>query len=54
MPFKKKKALTKKGFDVYTAPEVPTVMMNGGCQYPGMPACCPTGMDGSCQIGVLS
>eukprot|EP01043_Picozoa_sp_COSAG02_P019012 COSAG02_NODE_904_length_16045_cov_3920.854697_11_plen_116_part_00 len=27
--------LTAAGFDVYFAPEVPTIMMNGGCQYPG-------------------
>ncbi len=30
------KILNDKGFDVYTAPEVPTIMINGGCQYPGM------------------
>lgn len=30
------KELTDRGYDVYTAPEVPTIMINGGCQYPGM------------------
>jgi len=30
--------LKKLGYDVYTAPEVPTVMMNGGCLYPGSDA----------------
>eukprot|EP00939_MAST-03C_sp_MAST-3C-sp1_P000833 g833.t1 len=30
------KTLGEKGIDVYTAPEVPTIMLNGGCQYPGM------------------
>ena len=30
--------LKKLNFDVYTAPEVPTVMMNGGCLYPGADA----------------
>ena len=29
------KSLTAAGFDVYFAPEVPTIMLNGGCQYPG-------------------
>jgi len=28
--------LTQQGYDVYFAPEVPTVMMNGGCKYPGI------------------
>jgi len=28
--------LISKGYDVYFAPEVPTIMMNGGCKYPGM------------------
>jgi len=27
--------LVAKGFDVYTAPEIPTVLINGGCDYPG-------------------
>ena len=30
--------LKKLGYDVYTAPEVPTVMMNGGSLYPGSDA----------------
>lgn len=30
------KSLNERGFDVYAAPEVPTIMINGGCQYPGM------------------
>ena len=30
------KKLNEHGYDVYTAPEVPTIMINGGCQYPGM------------------
>ncbi len=29
------RSLTAAGFDVYFAPEVPTIMLNGGCQYPG-------------------
>lgn len=29
------KALTKKGFDVMCVPEVPTILLNGGCKYPG-------------------
>jgi predicted ATPase len=29
------KVLTAKGYDVYFAPEVPTILMNGGCVYPG-------------------
>ena len=29
------KKLTSMGFDVYTVPEVPTIMINGGCKYPG-------------------
>jgi len=29
------KKLVEMGFDVFTVPEVPTVMMNGGCKYPG-------------------
>ena len=29
------KTLTAAGYDVYFAPEVPTIMLNGGCQYPG-------------------
>jgi len=28
--------MTAKGFDVLAVPEVPTIMMNGGCQYPGL------------------
>ena len=28
-------ALKDKGFDVYTCPEVPTIMISGGCVYPG-------------------
>jgi len=28
--------LTQAGYDVYFAPEVPTILMNGGCQYPGL------------------
>jgi len=27
--------LKARGFDVYSAPEVPTILMNGGCVYPG-------------------
>mmetsp|Transcript_128651 Transcript_128651/g.274554 ORF Transcript_128651/g.274554 Transcript_128651/m.274554 type:complete len:289 (+) Transcript_128651:158-1024(+) len=27
--------LTSMGFDVYTVPEVATLMMNGGCRFPG-------------------
>lgn len=30
------KALTAKGYNVYFAPEVPTILMNGGCVYPGL------------------
>ena len=29
------KALEERGYDVYTAPEVPTILMTGGCKYPG-------------------
>jgi len=29
------KELNELGFDVYTVPEVPTIMMNGGCVFPG-------------------
>lgn len=29
------KALTKKGYDVMCVPEVPTILLNGGCKYPG-------------------
>ena len=29
------KALEARGYDVYTAPEVPTILMTGGCKYPG-------------------
>jgi predicted ATPase len=28
-------ALRAKGYDVYTVPEVPTILIKGGCQYPG-------------------
>jgi hypothetical protein len=28
--------LLKLGYDVYFVPEVPTVLMNGGCKYPGI------------------
>jgi predicted ATPase len=28
-------ALTARGFGVYTTPEVPTILINGGCAYPG-------------------
>ena len=28
-------SLLKLGYDVYFVPEVPTVLMNGGCKYPG-------------------
>jgi hypothetical protein len=27
--------LTQLGFEVFSAPEVPTIMMNGGCKFPG-------------------
>lgn len=30
------KALTKKGFDILCVPEVPTILLNGGCTYPGI------------------
>eukprot|EP00466_Bigelowiella_natans_P013182 jgi/Bigna1/133269/aug1.20_g7977 len=30
------KELSSRGFDVYRAPEVPTLLMNGGCSYPGI------------------
>jgi predicted ATPase len=30
------KELTSRGFDVYTVPEVPTLVMNSGFPYPGM------------------
>ncbi len=30
------KELTARGFDVYTVPEVPTLLMNSGFPYPGM------------------
>jgi len=30
------KKLTAMGFDVYCVPEVPTIMMNGGCRFPGV------------------
>lgn len=30
------KAMTAKGYDVLAVPEVPTIMMNGGCKYPGL------------------
>lgn len=29
---------TAEGFDVYAAPEVPTILMNGGAVYPGLEA----------------
>jgi hypothetical protein len=29
------KSLLALGYDVYFVPEVPTVLMNGGCKYPG-------------------
>ena len=35
------KALSAQGFDIYCAPEIPTVMMNGGCKYPGLDADAP-------------
>jgi predicted ATPase len=28
-------ALKTKGYDVYTVPEVPTILIKGGCEYPG-------------------
>jgi len=30
------KELAKRGYDVYRAPEVPTILLNGGCRYPGI------------------
>ena len=30
-----KASLETKGYDVYSAPEVPTIMISGGCAYPG-------------------
>ena len=27
------KALSEAGYDVYFAPEVPTILMNGGCKW---------------------
>lgn len=30
------RALTKRGFDVYAVPEVPTIIMNAGFPYPGL------------------
>jgi predicted ATPase len=27
--------LSARGFDVYCAPETPTIMLNGGCKFPG-------------------
>jgi predicted ATPase len=30
------KALTAKGFDIMCVPEVPTILLNGGCKYPGI------------------
>ena len=32
-----RRTLTQAGYDVYFAPEVPTIMINGGCAYPGEP-----------------
>jgi predicted ATPase len=32
------KTLTSKGYDIMCVPEVPTILMNGGCQYPGISA----------------
>lgn len=32
------KALTSKGYDIMCVPEVPTILMNGGCKYPGISA----------------
>ena len=29
-------ALTSRNFNVLCVPEVPTILMNGGCQYPGV------------------
>ncbi|CAJ1937263.1 unnamed protein product [Cylindrotheca closterium] len=29
------KSLVKKGYDVMCVPEVPTILLNGGCKYPG-------------------
>ena len=29
-------ALTKLGFDIYTVPEVPSILMTNGCKYPGL------------------
>lgn len=29
------KALTAKGFDIMCVPEIPTILLNGGCKYPG-------------------
>ena len=28
-------ALQKRGFNVFAAPEVPTILLSGGCEYPG-------------------
>jgi thymidylate kinase len=30
------KELTKLGFDIYTVPEVPSILMTNGCKYPGL------------------
>mmetsp|Transcript_2334 Transcript_2334/g.2983 ORF Transcript_2334/g.2983 Transcript_2334/m.2983 type:complete len:344 (-) Transcript_2334:1202-2233(-) len=30
------KKVREKGYDVYQVPEVPTLLMNGGCMYPGL------------------
>mmetsp|Transcript_38963 Transcript_38963/g.122056 ORF Transcript_38963/g.122056 Transcript_38963/m.122056 type:complete len:239 (-) Transcript_38963:1648-2364(-) len=29
-------ALKKRGFDVYAVPEIPTILIMGGCKYPGV------------------
>lgn len=33
---KLKTALNKQGYDMYSVPEAPTMLMNGGCRYPGI------------------
>jgi len=30
------KVLQERGYDVYTVPEVPTILFQGGCTYPGL------------------